>query len=453
MTRRRAGRASARARRSRCVALLSGSRRSPALGRRRRRARRRDRPHARDRRDLHRPAVAPTASTSRSTSPRATHRARRRRASSTSTTRSSPSSPARAASRSRAPRARPVRVAAAIRRTRRCSGSTSGSGCTAARPPMSRSRSTSSTRARRPNRAGPGRPEPRHAPGLGVRLRRREGQPGHGPLPGGLRRRGARTATFDRPRPHDRRRGRAVDASRSASRSTSSPTSSAQREAAYAETPLRVAGRRPRRSTWLIRGWTRRSGLGEPRRRPVHAQPAGAARRDRAAVAARRAAHRPGGGRAAARGGYAGLFDPADEPDRGRLLGRSAGRPPRGGPRLVQRRAARRPLGERGVRVALRAARRRGDQGPRRRARCSRDALKKAAIPLNAWAPPTIDAEGAAPMRAPTETYGYAASLALAAAIAERAGDDALQGRLGGAREARIGAYQPDGRGVRRRRQ
>ena len=43
----------------------------------------------------------------------------------------------------------------------------------------------------------------------------------------------------------------------------------------------------------------------------------------------------------------------------------------------------------------------------------------------------------------PTETYGYAASLALARAIAERAGDDALQ-RVWAAAQARVGAYQPE---------
>ena len=47
-------------------------------------------------------------------------------------------------------------------------------------------------------------------------------------------------------------------------------------------------------------------------------------------------------------------------------------------------------------------------------------AIEKARIPLNAWGP--IGREGDA-----TETYGYAASVALARAIAERAGDDGLR--------------------------
>ena len=79
------------------------------------------------------------------------------------------------------------------------------------------------------------------------------------------------------------------------------------------------------------------------------------------------------------------------------------------------------------------------------------DALKEHAIPLNAWAIPALagtpegvpattpDQEDAA---AATEAYGYAASLALARAIAERAGDDALRAVWADA-AASIGAYQP----------
>ncbi len=57
------------------------------------------------------------------------------------------------------------------------------------------------------------------------------------------------------------------------------------------------------------------------------------------------------------------------------------------------------------------------------------------AIPLNAWAnDPTADSA--------TETYGFAASLAAAQAIADRAGDGALQ-RVWAAADRGIGAYQP----------
>ena len=66
-------------------------------------------------------------------------------------------------------------------------------------------------------------------------------------------------------------------------------------------------------------------------------------------------------------------------------------------------------------------------------------AIGKAAIPLNAW--PNTAGDGGADL--PTETYGYAASLALARAIAARAGDDALQ-RVWAAASARVGAYQPE---------
>ncbi|MEO5965992.1 MAG: hypothetical protein ABIR11_11045 [Candidatus Limnocylindrales bacterium] len=75
------------------------------------------------------------------------------------------------------------------------------------------------------------------------------------------------------------------------------------------------------------------------------------------------------------------------------------------------------------------------------------DALKKAAIPLNAWAvqpAPTTTSPGDAATDAAraTESYGYAASLVLATATAERAGDDALRGVWADA-AAGTGAYQP----------
>ncbi len=63
------------------------------------------------------------------------------------------------------------------------------------------------------------------------------------------------------------------------------------------------------------------------------------------------------------------------------------------------------------------------------------DALKKARIPLNAWG--SVGRETTA-----TEDYAYAASLALARAIAERAGADGLRAVWSDATE-RLGAYQP----------
>lgn len=66
-------------------------------------------------------------------------------------------------------------------------------------------------------------------------------------------------------------------------------------------------------------------------------------------------------------------------------------------------------------------------------------AVSKSALPLNAW--PNITGPDGEVDR-PTEAYGYAASLALARAVAERAGDDGLQ-RVWAAAEARVGAYQP----------
>jgi hypothetical protein len=63
------------------------------------------------------------------------------------------------------------------------------------------------------------------------------------------------------------------------------------------------------------------------------------------------------------------------------------------------------------------------------------DAMQANAVPLNAWGP-----VGTEPTE--TETYGYAASLALARAIAERAGAADMQ-RVWNLAAAHIGAYQP----------
>jgi hypothetical protein len=65
------------------------------------------------------------------------------------------------------------------------------------------------------------------------------------------------------------------------------------------------------------------------------------------------------------------------------------------------------------------------------------DKIKAARIPLNAWG--AVGAEDQA-----TEEYGYAASLVLARAIAERAGDDVLRAVWADA-SGRVGAYQPVG--------
>jgi hypothetical protein len=63
------------------------------------------------------------------------------------------------------------------------------------------------------------------------------------------------------------------------------------------------------------------------------------------------------------------------------------------------------------------------------------DALKAQKIPLNAWGP--VGTEGQQ-----HEAYAYAASLALADAIADRAGDDALRAVWAVAAD-KVGAYQP----------
>ncbi len=68
------------------------------------------------------------------------------------------------------------------------------------------------------------------------------------------------------------------------------------------------------------------------------------------------------------------------------------------------------------------------------------DELKKSRIPLNAWGP--VGSEDVA-----EEDYGYAASLALARAIAERAGDQGLKAVWADAQNG-VGAYQPAGGGA-----
>ena len=68
------------------------------------------------------------------------------------------------------------------------------------------------------------------------------------------------------------------------------------------------------------------------------------------------------------------------------------------------------------------------------------DELKKSRIPLNAWGP--VGSEDIA-----EEDYAYAAALALARAIAERAGDEGLQAVWRDA-QGGVGAYQPAGGGA-----
>jgi hypothetical protein len=68
------------------------------------------------------------------------------------------------------------------------------------------------------------------------------------------------------------------------------------------------------------------------------------------------------------------------------------------------------------------------------------DELRKARIPLNAWGP--VGSENVT-----EEDYAYAASLALAKAIAERAGPEGLQAVWADAK-AGVGAYQPAGGGA-----
>ena len=126
---------------------------------------------------------------------------------------------------------------------------------------------------------------------------------------------------------------------------------------------------------------------------------------------------------------------PDREPDRDRLLGLGPGDHPRGGPRVVQRDPAGGSLGERRLCLAVRLTRGNGD---RRQGHIARDDRRDRgrADPAQFLGPAHATSDPA------VETYGYAASLELARAIAERAGDDALR-RVWADAAAGKGAYQP----------
>ena len=188
----------------------------------------------------------------------------------------------------------------------------------------------------------------------------------------------------------------------------------------------------------------RRHGLGQARRRP-HGQGAAGARARRSACRGRRpgTADGPGGGQPLDRR-LCRPVRPGQGRRRDRLLRRPLRGPPRGRPRLVQRLAPRRPLGQRGVRLVLRAPGGRGPEGQGDRRRADPEAQGRA-----------DPAQRVGPGRArtgATEDYAYAASLALATAIAERADARRAAGRLGGRGRpcrrlpAAVGRHARDGR-------
>ena len=141
----------------------------------------------------------------------------------------------------------------------------------------------------------------------------------------------------------------------------------------------------------------------------------------------RRAAARRRGGRQPIDGRLLRALRPAARPDRDRLLRRLVRRPPRGRPRLVRRQPARRSLGERGLRLVVRAPGRGGDRGAGHR-RSADAGARDGEIPLNAWG--AVGSNEAA-----TEDYGYAASAELARLIAERAGPAGLASVWNAARQ------------------
>ena len=102
--------------------------------------------------------------------------------------------------------------------------------------------------------------------------------------------------------------------------------------------------------------------------------------------------------------------------------------PPRGGPRLVRRRPPRRSLGERGLRLVVRARRREGDRREEgRRRRADAGAREAARVPLNAWDP--LAHRRRRSSRTPSTRRRAAARRR---SIAERAGPDGLASGLAG---------------------
>ena len=341
------------------------------------------------------------------------------------------------------------------RRTRRCCGSTSGS-----RLYSGKSRDFTVTfdlvdKGKPAEPPRPRRPEPRHAPGLGLRVRRREAA---------ARSRSAFPAGYDVAVESGDVRQDATDRPTAAPQLTTEPlakpldffafVSAQRRRSTYAETPLTVAGRR-RDVELMLRGWEDDPALGRAGRRPVHTQPARPARGDRPAVAARRAARPSRRPRAAAPTATPGC---STRP-------RTASRSPTGptgwsslheaahgwfNGSLLADRWANEGFAALYAQRAAKAIDVREDE-PRPDGRRSR----RRAIPLNAWAiPPSARHARSRTTRTAvaTETFGYAASLALARAIAERAGDEALRAVWAVRPSAGVGAYQPGSSGVVRRR-
>ena len=340
-----------------------------------------------------------------------------------STTRSSPSSRAPPGSGSRACHGATVRVAKTTKDARLLRIGF-GAGCTAARPRRTGSRSTCRRRARaRTRRSGSGRASSRCRSGRSRPTAR-----------AAARRRVRFPAGWDV----------AVESGSFAQRATTSdggtllatgPLAQPLAFFAFVSAPApgdlprdaaRRPGRRRRGATSILRAWTDDPRWGEADRRAADAGAAGPrARTSALPVAARRAARRPGGGQPRGRR-VRRAVRPRGEPDRGRVLGERRRRAPRGGPRVVQRRRSSPTAGRpRGSRPGTRSAPPTELEREGQRRRSSRRPLRLAAIPLDTWAP------AGAGDRA-RQTYGYAASYELAAALAERVGPEALAARLGG---------------------
>ena len=308
-----------------------------------------------------------------------------RRTSSTSTTRSSPSSRAPAGSRSPARKGATGRGGRSDRRTRPLLRIDFGARLYERQGGhATSSRSTSSTRASRPNRAGPGRHGLVTLPVWAFASDGASGSTRQVRFPAGYDV-AVESGVFDS------RAGRPT----AARCSRPEPLAQAARllrlrlgpaPGDLQETPLDRPGGR-RQVDLVVRGWRDDPAWAERDRRPAHPRPSRCSATEIGApVAARRADRRPGGRRAATAGGYAGLFDPAEPRIEVAYWADRAGRPPRGRARLVQRRPVADRWASEGF-ASLYAQRAAATLSSATRARRCTDALERAAIPLNAGVP------------------------------------------------------------------
>ena len=286
-------------------------------------------------------------------------------------------------------------------------------------------------RGRQP--AGPGGQQPRHAARLGVRVQRSPRELGRGAVPARLgRRRGVGRASA--PRDHRRRRRPCSRPVPSRPRSTSSRSCPPQRPAVYVDRPLTVPVEGQDVELMLQAwkddpGWADRTGSLFADALPVLRGDIGLPWPEEDPLVIHETAGRDPDA-------SAGVFDPAQNridvaywADRGVVIHQAAHGWFNGD--LLADRWANEGFA---TFYALRAAEQLGESADRPQ---MTDEARAASFPLNAWA--AGDGQGTATT---ADAYGYAASLELANALAERVGTDVLATVWADA-AAGTGAYQP----------